>query len=87
MKVGTVSIIGLPNAGKSTLLNSLAGMKLARFVVAVAIFVVYAPGDLLKTAGTDSRKSSLQWECGPGESHRGHLEAGRRALCGEQGSG
>lgn len=29
MKVGTVSIIGLPNAGKSTLLNALAGMKLA----------------------------------------------------------
>lgn len=29
LKVGTVSIIGLPNAGKSTLLNALAGMKLA----------------------------------------------------------
>lgn len=29
MRVGTVSIIGLPNAGKSTLLNALAGMKLA----------------------------------------------------------
>jgi GTPase len=29
LRVGTVSIIGLPNAGKSTLLNALAGMKLA----------------------------------------------------------